>query len=245
MRHTLTWSARFFLTAILSLCLSSVAQASGPSAGAHAGVASVSGGAGLVAVGAASTGIGAPVGGAIAVGTGAIQIGWGLGTLFCELFDPPDTANACVPVVLSSFLIPFPDLQVIEPSVPGPLAAAFDASIDQVDIMLALSRAAQAAFDRQAGAVILDTATCAADRLAELEAFRNQMGLAALSAQSALTSIFDEIDAIDPALLVMPVSQNDVRVIRDDTIIGSFPPFEMDAISCIPSAKFGHSGAVS
>src|SRR5437763_7390370 len=78
-----------------------------------AGVAAISTGTGL---GFAASGVGAPV----AAFIGGFEIGWGIG---CVLFDPPDTANAGLPVSLSTYSVfHLPDAQTIFPTAPASLA---------------------------------------------------------------------------------------------------------------------------
>lgn len=161
---------------------------------------------------------------------GLMEIGAGIGCFIGSFFDPPDIINATTPVIFSDYFIEYPDLDLLHPGLDATIATAGNESIDLIDNVFANRRAAQAAFDRYEGALILGDIFAAAARSAEVDMFKQQSQMAFSSLQSSLLNFLDVIDAYDSTILDLTFNIADTQVIMDNTAVGNFLTFESDAV---------------
>jgi hypothetical protein len=202
--------------------------------------ATKTGGVLAVSAGTALSGLGVtPVGAFV----GGFQIGWGIG---CVLFDPPDVANAGVPVNINDLLLyQLPDVLSLDPALPANVAGAINGQADMMDAYVAHVRAYISSLDREAGAELLGRPDWAAERAAEAGVFRSQaLGIGAQAA-AAYPSLLAALESYAPGALAQQVTLDDILALRDEIGAGIFPAFEQMVFDSWAISSFERSALIS
>ncbi len=185
-------------------------------------------GIGLGGIGAVSAGGALASGGAALPVAGAAQI---VGGVVCFFLDPPDLANATVPVDLSDFTgFRFPSALTLDPTLPIQVAAAQDVFAGHLDDALAFARAQRTSLDRLEGALILGDPIAEEARRQEARAFGRQAQQALEKARQAFRPYLLEFDMAFPGVLDTILTKDDVKDMRDQLAAGVFPDFEQVAL---------------
>ena len=193
--------------------------------GISAGAAAIAGGA------SAGTGL---------VLVGAFEVGYGVGCLIWG--DPPDTERAGIPVDISEYTMhQIPSVENLDPvwaELHPHLVEPANAAMDDLDRIVALSRAARTTRDRFEGAQILGHDTWADDRWSEMVQLHRQLQDAGRQSGESLRQLIEVLSVPAPLddqtarILSEPVTGDMVRQVRDEMIEGILPSVD------IPSAEF-------
>lgn len=182
-----------------------------------------------ISAGAAAVASGTGVG---LVGVGAFEIGFGIGCLIWG--DPPDTENAGLPVDLGQYLqYQFPNIEEIDPDVlfrAPELMGPMNTAIDDLDFIVALSRAARETRDRYEGARLLANDVWANDRWAEMVSLHRELIQAGGRSNQSLQELVQIYREVAPEVTEQPVSAELIRQIRDETAAGILPDVDLAAV---------------
>ena len=175
-----------------------------------------------ISAGAAAVASGTGVG---LVGVGAFEIGFGVGCLIWQ--DPPDTENAGFPVDLGQYLqYQFPNIEHVDPDIlvrAPALISPMNRAVDDLDLIVALSRAARETLDRYEGARLLGNDHWANDRWSEMVNLHHQLIQAGGRSQQSLEQLVNVYRDAAPEVTEQPVTAEMVRQVRDDTAAGILP----------------------
>lgn len=161
---------------------------------------------------------------------GGFEIGFGIGCLIWH--DPPDPDNAGISVDLSDYFVyQMPNALDVDPSMDPSLASAIDVAMNDLDLIVALSRAVRTTLDRYEGALLIGREDWANDRWREFLSFNQQIKAAGKQSHLSLDALIEVFDMVDPSILDTAVTKQATKDIRDQIASGKFPSVDNLAIS--------------